>query len=392
MQGCGKPSSGLQPFNAWRMRCMNLLVINTGSASLKYQRFRSRHLEPVEAGSVEWAGDPANRAGMVEELVGHCLGAGEDLDAIAHRVVHGGESFQAATLIDTEVLECLRATCALAPLHNPLAIETIEACRSAAPSLPQVAVFDTAFHRTLPPEAFLYALPWTDYETHRVRRYGFHGISHQSAVRRVAACLERPAKTLNLVSLHLGGGSSVTAIRAGQSVDTSMGMTPLEGLPMSTRCGDLDPAVVLRLQALHRLDAAALERRLNEESGMRGLGGTSDMRTLLARAANGDQRAFTALELYCYRARKYVGAYAAVLGSVDAVVFTGGIGENAPEVRAKICSGLESFELFLDARRNKAGVEDVAEIQAEESAVRIMVVRADEETEIGRQALELLAS
>jgi acetate kinase len=250
-----------------------------------------------------------------------------------------------------------------------------------------VAVFDTAFHQTLPPRAFRYAVPESWYRRHGVRRYGFHGVSHRYVAERAAAALGRPLSSLNLITLHLGNGASAAAIEAGRCVDTSMGFTPLEGLVMGSRSGDLDPAVPLHLERVAGLTPEEVDRALNEDSGLRGLCGTNDVREILAREAAGDAAARLALEIYSYRLRKYLGAYAAVLGRLDAVVFTGGVGENAPRVRELACAGLERLGLAIDAERNRSASGETCEIGRDGLAARVLVVRTDEELQIAREAL-----
>jgi acetate kinase len=315
------------------------------------------------------------------------LHAAADLAVIGHRVVHGGDRFSAPARIDAAVCDAIRELSALAPLHNPANLLGIEVCLAAFPGVPQVAVFDTAFHQTLPAHAYRYAVPEDWYRRHGVRRYGFHGVSHRYVAEQAAGALGRPLAALNLITLHLGNGASAAAIREGRCVDTSMGLTPLEGLVMGTRSGDLDPAIPLHVQRVAALGAEAVDEALNHESGLRALGGTNDVRELLARERSGDERARLALEIYAYRIRKYLGAYCAVLGRVDAVVFTGGVGENAARVRSLACAGLERLGIALDEAANAAASGARCEIGRPGSAVRVLVVRTNEELEIARQAL-----
>lgn len=400
---------------------MKILVINSGSSSLKYQLIDMAGHAVVTAGSVErigetraalrhaWTGGgepmkslarevtaPDHRAAFV--AIGTALretGVMDDVaraDAIGHRVVHGGERFRAPTRIDAGVVNAIRALIPLAPLHNPANLLGIEVCLELFPAVPQVAVFDTAFHQTMPPHAYRYALPEALYTGHAVRRYGFHGSSHAYVARRAAEYLGASPDALNLITLHLGNGASAAAIHGGRCIDTSMGMTPLEGLVMGTRCGDLDPAVVFYVGRTLGLDPDAVEALLNRDSGLKGLCGANDMREILKRMDTGDAPARLAFEVYCYRIRKYIGAYAAALGRVDAVVFTAGIGENAAAVRARTCAGLERFGIHFDAHRNAAASGDAAEIQADDSAVKLLVVRTNEELEIARQTRAVLAA
>jgi acetate kinase len=312
------------------------------------------------------------------------------VDVIGHRVVHGGERFQAPTRIDTNVVSAIRALVSLAPLHNPPNLLGIELCLELFPTVPQVAVFDTAFHQTMPAHAYRYALPQDLYTDHAVRRYGFHGSSHAYVTRRATEYLAQAPAALNLISLHLGNGASATAIAGGRCIDTSMGMTPLEGLVMGTRCGDIDPALVFYIGRVAGLDDVAVETLLNQESGLKGLCGANDMREVLRRMDAGDAPARLAFEIYCYRIRKYIGAYTAALGRVDAVIFTAGIGENAPAVRARVCAGLEALAIRIDARKNAAVSGEIAEIQSANSTVKLLVVRTNEEREIAEQARAVL--
>ncbi len=369
-----------------------VLVINCGSSSVKYQLLAVDEARRLAGGSEEVRAQDHRvafvRLGAALRQSG-ALETGQ-LAAIGHRVVHGGERFHAPVRIDTRVREAIRELSVLAPLHNPANLIGIEVCGEAFPGVPQVAVFDTAFHQTLPPHAFRYAVPEAWYRRFGVRRYGFHGTSHRYVAERAAETLGRPLTALNLITLHLGNGASAAAIREGRCVDTSMGLTPLEGLVMGTRSGDLDPAVPLFVQREAGLSAEAVDAALNEDSGLQGLAGTSDMRELLAREQAGDERARLALELYGYRIRKYVGAYCAVLGRVDAIVFTGGVGENAARVRSLACAGIETLGIALDERANAAAAGEVAEIGRAGMPIRVLVVRTNEELQIAREALGVL--
>jgi acetate kinase len=398
---------------------MNILVINSGSSSLKYQLLDMHRGVVLTAGIVDRIGNrnaalhhewrtsegtmetlarevaaPDHRAAFVAigaamRETGVMLDATR-VDAIGHRVVHGGERFQTPTRIDADVVTAVRALVPLAPLHNPPNLLGIELCLELFPSVPQVAVFDTAFHQTMPPHAYHYALPQGLYADHAVRRYGFHGSSHAYVTRRAAEYLGREPTTLNLISLHLGNGASAAAVAGGRCIDTSMGMTPLEGLVMGTRCGDIDPALTFYIGRVAGLDGAAVETLLNEDSGLKGLCGTNDMREVLRRIDAGDSPARLAFDIYCYRIRKYIGAYTAALGRVDAVIFTAGIGENAPAVRERVCAGLEALDIRFDARKNAAVSGEIAEIQSADSAVKLLVVRTNEEREIAEQVRAML--
>ncbi len=392
---------------------MRILVINSGSSSLKYRLFdmagervlldgvmqgigaaegrlhhRSRGV-PVQEQVLRLADHDQAFALLARFLVQKQDAGGPD--AVGHRIVHGGGRFWEAVRIDAEVLDALQALTPLAPLHNPPGLAGIRRCQALFPGVPQVAAFDTAFHHTLSPAAFRYAVPEAWYRDHGVRRYGFHGLSHAWLVRRAAAWLDKRPEQVNLITLHLGNGASACAVAGGRSVDTSMGMTPLEGLVMGSRSGDLDPAVVFHLlRAGHTPEA--VETALNRDSGLEGLCGSNDLRAIIARAEAGEAAANLALEIYCRRVRKYIGAYLALLGRVDALVFSGGVGENAAPVRARSCEGLEHLGIRLDESRNEAALEDeVVAIHAQESSLKILVIRADEEREIARQVQACLA-
>ena len=400
---------------------MNILVINSGSSSLKYRLFDMDKQAELAAGVIDRIGEHngthghrwGNAAGELKtiERARRCSNHVEALaladtalretasDArlrsiagIGHRVVHGGEAFQAATLINADVIDVIRRLVPLAPLHNPANLLGIEGCARLYPGVPQAAVFDTAFHQTMPARAYRYAVPQDFYLKHQVRRYGFHGTSHAYVARRTARYLGRELNTLNLITLHLGSGASATAIAAGKSVDTSMGLTPLEGLVMGTRCGDIDPAVLFYIGRVTGWNNTRIEALLNESSGIKGLCGVNDMREVVERAEAGDEPARLALSVFCYRIRKYVGAYLAVLGAIDALVFTGGVGENRAEVRALACEGMEKLGIRLDARRNASPVEQVSEIQASDADVKVLVVQTNEELEIANETMQLLSA
>jgi acetate kinase len=400
---------------------VKILVINSGSSSLKYQLFDMAGGAILTAGSVERIGElnPAlrhrwrTRADSMDEFVRDVTAPDhraafaaiaaamretgvmddvERVDGIGHRVVHGGERFRAPTCIDADVVAAIRALIPLAPLHNPPNLLGIEVCLELFPRVPQVAVFDTAFHQTMPPHAYRYALPQGLYTDHAVRRYGFHGTSHAYVAKRAAQHLGKPLDSLNLITLHLGNGASATAIQNGRCVDTSMGMTPLEGLVMGTRCGDLDPALGFYIGRATGLDPAAVETLLNKESGLKGLCEANDMREVLRRMDAGDVQARLAFDIYCYRIRKYIGAYTAVLGRVDAIVFTAGVGENAPAVRAHVCAGLEALGIRIDTPRNDAASGEIGEIQERDSVVKLLVIRTNEELEIAEQTRAVLSA
>jgi len=396
---------------------VKILVINTGSSTIKFSLFDMENETELAGGMLEKIGEdqarlsyssaggqateekmavPDHGAGMdriVEVLTCPGSGALEDkgqIDAVAHRVVHGGESFHDPVLIDETVVQAIRENIPLAPLHNPANLAGIEKSLAIFPAKPQAAVFDTAFHLTMPRRAFLYCLPIEVYEKYRVRRYGFHGTSHHYVTKRAAEYIGIPVDEINLVTLHLGNGASATAVRNGRSIDTSMGLTPLEGLCMGTRCGDLDPAILFYLAKNTGLDLASLDDMLNRDSGLKGLAGTNDMREVIEGVEAGDARAELALDMYAYRIRKYIGAYCAALGRVDAVVFTGGIGENSPMVREMSCKGLDAMGIEVERSRNELSGDGIFEISAESSSVKIIVVPTNEALEIARRTLEIV--
>ena len=392
---------------------MNVLVVNTGSSSLKFQllavgggarrlargvieRIGGEAVLRLDADGVGASKAPV-AAGDHVEAVGGALAAlrrmlgDTPIDAVGHRIVHGGARFVAPTVLDDGVLAELDALGRLAPLHNGPGIAVARACRRLVdPRVPMVAVFDTAFHAGLPAAASTYAIPRELAARHGIRRYGFHGISYRYVTARYAALAGVPVDAATLIAFHLGNGCSIAAIARGRSVETSMGFTPLEGLVMGTRSGDVDPAIVAYLAGAEGVSAAEVERWLNERSGLAGLaGGSRDVRDLVARA-DGDADARLAVDVFCHRARKYLGAYMAVLGGAPAVVFTGGIGEHQPEIRRRICERMEWCGLALDAGRNDAAVGVEASIAAPGAAVRALVVPTDEERVIACEVAEHL--
>jgi acetate kinase len=367
---------------------VSVLVLNCGSSSLKYQLLEGP--ERLASGLVERIGEPggaADHQAAMTAALDEIDTAG--VEVVAHRVVHGGARFADPVVIDDEVLAEIRALSVLAPLHNPVNLVGIEAAQRALPHLPHVAIFDTAFHQTLPEHAYTYAVPQDWATRHGVRRYGFHGTSHAFVARAAARFLERDPEDVNLIVLHLGNGASATAIERGRSVDTSMGLTPLEGLVMGTRSGDVDPALVAHLRRTAGLDVEEIDRLLNSGSGLKGLAGVSDLREVHARAADGDAAAARALDVYCHRIRKYVGAYLAVLGHADAIVFTAGVGENDPIVRARSLSGLDRLGIRVDDERNRAGSREARAISPPGAEIAVLVVPTDEEREMAEQAAAL---
>jgi acetate kinase len=394
---------------------MNVLALNCGSSSVKFRLLAVQPGAPVDAapalaeGVVEPLGPAArltlerqgrrerheaavgDQAEAVERVLDWLAPRPGDIDAVGHRVVHGGARFTAPTPIDDALLEALEALETLAPLHNRASLAGIRACREALrPAAPMVAVFDTAFHARLPERAAHYAIPSDVARRHGVRRFGFHGISYAWVTARVAALLGRAAGDVRLVALHLGAGCSAAAIRGGASIDTSMGLTPLEGLVMATRSGDVDPALLGYLVRVEGVSVAEVERWLNERSGLLGLaGGSGDVRDLLAREP-GDPRARLALDVFCHRARKYLGAYLAALEGADAVVFTGGVGAYQPEIRRRIAAGFAWAGLALDPDANAATVGTEGIISAPGSPLRALVVPADEERMIAHETAACL--
>lgn len=364
---------------------MIVLVLNAGSSSLKYQLSDTASGEVMARGLIERVGTEVPNHTEALRLALAELDTSR-VQAIGHRVVHGGERFREATRLTPEVMRDLEALSVLAPLHNPPALEVIRAAETQLPALPNVAVFDTAFHATLPPEAYTYAIPLDLYREQGIRRYGFHGTSHAYVAREAARLLGRELAELKLVTLHLGNGASACAVLHGESVDTSMGFTPLEGLVMGTRSGDLDPAVALWLAG--RVGLAEAERLLLRESGLRGLGGSNDLRDIHRAADAGEEGARLALAVMAYRVRKYVGAYAAAMNGLDALVFTGGIGENDAWLRAEVVSKLSFLGFVLDEAANRSRGPLITTPQ---SRVAAFVIPTDEEGEIARQTEAALA-
>lgn len=400
---------------------MNVIVINSGSSSIKYQLFDMRDNSVLASGILERIGEPLSslkhrwlkkdgryeEISLTQQVAGHkegfrwITGVSEDgglrqklkeLFGIGHRIVHGGEVFHKPAIIDDKVIEAIQKTAPLAPLHNPANLVAVEAALKSYPDVPQVAVFDTAFHQTMPPHAFHYAVPYRLYKDYHIRRYGFHGTSHQFVSKQAAIYLGKPLKNLNLITLHLGNGSSAAAVRGGTSVDTSMGLTPLEGLIMGTRCGDIDPSLPFYIAQRNGLSISDIERLLNKESGLKGISGANDMREIIRRAEGSDALAMLALDMFCYRTKKYIGAYYAVLGSLDAIVFTGGIGENADIVRERCCKGLEGLGISIDKRKNASPSRETREINQDSAAVKLLVIPTNEELEIARQTVETILS
>jgi acetate kinase len=399
------------------MRPSKILVVNCGSSSIKYRVYDAESLEDVAGGIVERVGSkPAvlkhsvgsysvtidieasdHKQGLSKVLEWLCSGdvkAVESLDeiaAIGHRVVHGGDAFVDSTIIDDRVLETIKDWAELAPLHNPPNIAGIEAAKSLLPEIPQVAVFDTSFHQTMPERAYIYPIPYELYKKHRIRRYGFHGTSHGYVARKAAEILGKPFEKLKIVTCHLGNGCSVTAVRNGRSIDTSMGFTPLEGLVMGTRSGDIDPSIIFYMMSREKLQSEEVEDMLNRKSGLLGISGISnDIRDIEKEEMNGNRRARLALEIFTYRVRKYIGAYAAAMGGLDSVVFTGGIGENDPKIRSMICEDLGFLGIELDENLNVKASREARIISSGGSPVKVLVIPTDEERVIAIETLNLV--
>lgn len=393
---------------------MKILVLNAGSSSLKYSLIALESQQSLLSGMIERIAEEKSlhrfRLGDAEHsqqqpIADHqqalrelfavldqsqLLAAGE-LACIGHRVVHGGEAFYQPALITDAVIAQIEAMIPLAPLHNPANLLGIRVAMQLAGSVPQVAVFDTAFHQTLPDYAYRYPLPESLYTQHGVRRYGFHGSSHSYVARQAAQCLGIPIEDCNLITLHLGNGASACAIRGGVSVETSMGMTPLEGLMMGTRCGDIDPAIHFYLARALDIASQDIETLLNKNSGCKGVCGENDMRSIHAMADAGDASAKLARAMYAYRIKKYIGGYFAVLGRVDAVVFTGGIGENDVWMREQCCNDLSGFGIAIDSELNLAAKKPLSRISRDAAAVSVLVIATNEELEIAIQAQRSLA-
>ncbi len=395
---------------------MKILVLNCGSSSVKYQLFNMEDESVLAKGIVE-------RVGMSDAILSHRPAGGEkikhvqeilehttaikavlealtdpehgviktidEIEAVGHRVVHGGEHYSESVIITKEVKAVIEDTIELAPLHNPPNLRGILAAEQAMPDVPQVAVFDTAFHSTLPRYAYLYGLPYSLYQRYKIRRYGFHGTSHKFVALRAAQLLQKDITELKIITCHLGNGASVTAVEHGQSVDTSMGFTPLEGLVMGTRSGDIDPAIIPFVMAQEEISIGAVDAMLNKHSGVLGITGiSSDMRDIEDRAAEGNERAQLALDMYTYRIRKYIGAYAATMDGVDVIVFTAGIGERGPIPRRAICSKLGYLGAEFDPEKNEFKSEE-REISTPNSKVKLWVIPTNEELMIARETLAL---
>ena len=385
---------------------MKVLVLNCGSSSIKYKLFDMDHKAVIAQGGIEKIGLkdsflkltlPNGEKKILEKDLQTLTGAEygvvksmDEIDAVGHRMVHGGEKFSQSVLLTPEVLAAFEACNDLAPLHNPANLKGVHAISAILPNVPQVGVFDTAFHQTMPDYAYMYAVPYELYQKYGVRRYGFHGTSHRYVSKRVCEFLGVKPEGQRIITCHIGNGGSITAIKDGKSVDTSMGLTPLEGLMMGTRSGDIDGGAVTYIMEKEHLDAAGMSNLLNKKSGVLGIfGESSDMRDLEAAAAAGNPKALLAERMYFYRMKKYIGSYAAALGGVDIIVFTGGVGENQASARWAACEGLEFMGIKLDAERNKVRGEE-AIISTDDSQVKVVVIPTDEELMIASDTMSIL--
>lgn len=396
---------------------MKILVINCGSSSLKYQLIDMETEELMAKGLVERIGIEGSRIKhetigkekktietpmqdhkralelVMESLTNEEYGAIkslEEIDAVGHRVVHGGEDFAKSVVIDEKVLKGIEDNVEIAPLHNPPNIMGIKACQRLLPNVKQVAVFDTAFHQTMPEESYIYALPYEYYEKYKIRRFGFHGTSHKYITNRAAEMLGKDVNEVNLITCHLGNGSSICAVKNGKSIDTSMGFTPLEGLAMGTRCGDLDPAIIPFIMEKENLSTEEINTLINKKSGVLGISGvSSDFRDIEAARDEGNKRAKLALDIFEKRVRGYIGSYMTELDHVDAIVFTAGVGENSIEMRESIVNGLKSLGIKIDQERNNVRGEDKL-ISADDSSIKIFVIPTNEELMIARDTKELV--
>lgn len=363
---------------------MKILVLNSGSSSIKYKLFNSDTQKLLYGGIIEEVKDFESAFDEIFEslLNSSSLKNIDEIEAFGHRVVHGGEKFKESVLINDEVIKQIENLIPLAPLHNPLNLLGIKTAMDKSPNVPQFAVFDTAFHQSMPNYAYMYAVPYELYERYGIRRYGFHGTSHHYVAKEAAKYLNKKLGDLNLISIHLGNGDSITAIKNGKSIDTSMGFSPLEGLMMGTRSGDLDPQVVLYLEKQANMSINEVDTVLNKCSGFKGICSSSDLRDVIAKAQAGDENSKLAINMFSYRVKKYIGAYKEVLQRVDAVIFTGGIGENSPLIREMICSEIDSV------KNNNAN--SIFQIQNDKSPYKILVIPTDEEKEIARQVKMIL--
>lgn len=393
---------------------MKILVLNSGSSSIKFQLFDMQTKTSLASGLVEQIGSSSSRAvlkanGEVYEIkrfikdhhdgleamnelfvTSHILHDLSELDGIGHRIVHGGESFFSSMIVDESVIKKIEEISPLAPLHNPGHLAGIKNAMKESKNVPHVVVFDTVFHQSMPEYAYRYALPYDVCKAHHIRKYGFHGTSHRYVCKQAAKILGIEFDKFNAISLHLGNGASACAVQNGKSIDTSMGLSPLEGLIMGTRSGDIDPAIITYLLNLDELKAEEIDAFLNKKSGLLGICGSSDMREVVVKMQEGDERAHLAFEMFCYRIKKYIGAYYAVLGRIDAIVFTGGIGENAPYSREKICNDLTHMGIKIDHELNFAKVFGARDLSSPDAAVKTLVVPTNEELEIALETKRVI--
>ncbi len=393
---------------------MKILVLNSGSSSIKFQLFEMDENRSLASGLIEQIGENDSYAKIefegkkiekIEPIKDHNSGLKlmnmlliesfsikslDELGAIGHRVVHGGEKFSKPVIVNEEVLDEIEKLIPLAPLHNPANLDGIKVTMKQSPKVPQIAVFDTAFHATIPSYAYMYALPYENYEKDGVRRYGFHGTSHHYVTKEASKYLGKD--NLNIITLHLGNGASMAAVKDGKCVDTTMGLTPLEGLIMGTRSGDLDPAILFYLARKNGLDIEDLDKLLNKKSGLKGICGSNDMREVEQMAENGDSKAQLALDMFAYRIKKYIGSYNAVVGKLDCIIFTGGIGENDIDTRERCCENLENLGIELDLVKNNQRAKGILDISTKNSRVKVLIIPTNEELEIAIQAYSLLGT
>lgn len=396
---------------------MNILVINTGSSSLKYQLIDMTNESVLAKGVCDRIGlehsflkhtkigsdsvvvekDLYNHKVAIQEVISALthekhgvIKSMSEISAVGHRIVHGGEKFKESVIIDEDVVNVIRECVELAPLHNPSNIIGIEACKHIMPNVPMVAVFDTAFHQTMPRHAYIYALPYEIYEKYKLRRYGFHGTSHKYVSERAAQMLGKPIESLKIITCHLGNGASICAVKYGKSIDTSMGFTPLQGLCMGTRSGTIDPAVITFLMEKEKMTVKDVSDFLNKKSGVLGISGvSSDFRDIEEAAKNGDDRAKLSLEIFCYRVKRFIGDYAAIMNGVDAVVFTAGIGENNGYVREEILRDMDFLGIKIDLEKNLTRGKEI-DISTPDATVKTLVIPTNEELEIARETIRLV--
>ena len=396
---------------------MKILVVNCGSSSIKYQLINMENEEVMAKGYLEKIGLPdsflTHRVNgekykiekeiknheegiklVLDQLLDENYGVIKDLseiDAVGHRVVHGGEKFSDSVLITDEVIDTIKECIPLAPLHNPAGITGIEACKKVLPNVPMVGVFDTAFHQTIPEEAYIYSIPYEYYEKYRIRKYGFHGTSHRFVSRRVAELIGKPIEDLKMVTCHLGQGGSLCAVKGGKSVDTSMGLTPLAGIPMGTRSGDIDPSIVTFLMKQEGLTPDEMDNILNKKSGKLGVSGVSfDDRDIEAAMKEGNKRAKLAIDTFVYQVIGYIGRYAAQMNGIDVITFAGGVGENGPEVRRDICKSLEFLGVKIDEEKNNVRGKE-CEISTPDSKVKVYIIPTNEELMIARDTMDIIS-